>query len=99
MPAYVIAEIQVEDQEAYERYKMMHPPIMEAFGGRFLARGGAIELLEGAWNPKRLVVIEFPDVVTARRWWESPEYAKAKAIRQSATHTNMILLEGLPRGL
>ena len=70
MPAYVIAHIDVKDPVRYEDYKRMVPPSIAAFGGRFLARGGATETLEGEWRPKRLVIVEFPSA-RARAWWHS----------------------------
>jgi uncharacterized protein (DUF1330 family) len=98
MPAYVVVEVAIQDAETYERYKLLAPPSIGAYGGRYLARGGAIEVLEGSWNPPRLVILEFPTVERARAWWNSPEYAPAKALRQSCTQTDMLLLEGLPPG-
>jgi uncharacterized protein (DUF1330 family) len=64
------------------------------YGGRYLVRGGAAETLEGSWVPKRLVILEFPNTQRARDWWSSPEYAAAKALRQSCASTLMILVEG-----
>ena len=69
MPAYVIAHIDVKDPVKYEDYKKMSPVSIEKFGGRFIARGGKAESLEGSWQPKRLVLIEFPSVEVARQWW------------------------------
>jgi uncharacterized protein (DUF1330 family) len=98
MAAYVIVEIAIQDAETYERYKTMAPPSIAAYGGRYLVRGGAVEVLEGSWNPPRFVILEFPTVERARAWWNSPEYAPAKALRQTCTQTDMILVEGLPPG-
>lgn len=94
MPAYVIVEITVLDPAKYDRYKELAPPSIAAYGGRYLVRGGASEPLEGGWTPARLVILEFPDAGRARAWWGSPEYAEAKALRQSAAHTEMLLVEG-----
>ena len=96
MPAYVVVQIEVEDSAQYEEYKRLAPPSIAAYGGRYLVRGGPSTLLEGDWQPARLVVLEFPDAARARAWWASPEYAPAKAIRQSCARTRMLLVEGAP---
>ena len=93
MPAYVIVQIDIEDPATYERYKALAPASIAAYGGRYLVRGGASEVLEGSWRPPRLVILEFPDRARARAWWDSPEYASAKALRQSCAHTEMLLVE------
>ena len=96
MPAYVAVQIAIQDPAAYERYKALAPPSIAAYDGRYLVRGGATETLEGAWAPPRFVILEFPDMDRARAWWASPEYAEAKALRQSCADTEMLLVEGLP---
>ena len=96
MPAYVVVEIEVNDAETYARYKELAPPSIAAYGGHYLVRGGATELLEGSWRPPRFVILEFPSVERARAWWASPEYAPAKALRQASAQTDMILVDGLP---
>ncbi len=96
MPAYVVVEVAVHDAQTYERYKQLAPPAITAYGGRYLARGGATEALEGEWKPPRFVILEFPTVERARAWWNSPEYAAAKAMCQASTETRMLLVEGLP---
>jgi uncharacterized protein (DUF1330 family) len=95
MPAYVIAHIDVKDPTRYEDYKRMSPISIEKFGGRFIARGGKTESLEGTWQPKRLVLIEFPSVERAREWWASEEYAPAKALRQATSTGDLVVVEGL----
>lgn len=67
----------------------------DPYGGKFLVRGGAVEVLEGSWDPRRLVVVEFPDVEQARAWWSCAEYKKPKRLRQATTTTQMIVVEGL----
>jgi uncharacterized protein (DUF1330 family) len=94
MPAYVVVQIAVEDPIAYERYKVLAPPSIAVYGGRYLIRGGHSEVLEGTWKPARLVVLEFPSVAQARAWWASREYAPAKALRQRCAQTEMLLIEG-----
>ena len=95
MPAYVIADIEITNPKEYEHYRAMVPPTIAAFGGRFIARGGKIESLEGAWQPHRLIILEFPDAATARRWYDSAEYAEAKRVRQAHSRGSLVLVDGL----
>jgi uncharacterized protein (DUF1330 family) len=95
MLAYVVVDIDIHDPVAYEEYKRLAPPAIAAYGGRYLVRGGALGVLEGDWEPRRFVVLEFPTVERARAWWASPEYAAAKALRQSCARTEMIVVAGL----
>ena len=95
MPAYVLVELSIYDPELYEEYKKLTPETIEAYGGRFVVRGGAAELLEGEWNPERIVLLEFPSAERAREWWESEEYTRARLIRQRAAETRMIILKGV----
>jgi uncharacterized protein (DUF1330 family) len=95
MAAYVVVDVQVKDPVRYEEYRKTVAATLQAYGGRFLARGGKVEQLEGSWSPKRLVIVEFPDLATAKAWWSSTEYAGPKAVRQSASHTEMIVVEGI----
>ncbi len=95
MPAYVAVQVTVKDPDRYERYKGMAPPTIAKYGGRYLARGGKSEVLEGSWHPARFVILEFPTAERAREWWNSEEYAEAKALRQATTETEMLLIEGL----
>ena len=94
MAAYVLVEVEVTDPTTYEEYKQLTPATLAVYGGKFVVRGGASETLEGDWKPNRVVVLEFPSVEQAKTWWSSPEYSKAKAIRQRAASTRMIVLEG-----
>ena len=94
MAAYVVVQIAVEDPTAYEEYKALAPASIAAYGGRYVVRGGRSEVLEGSWQPSRLVVLEFPTADRARAWWGSAEYAPAKAIRQRCARTEMLLIEG-----
>jgi uncharacterized protein (DUF1330 family) len=95
MPAYLIAEVEVTDPAAYEGYKKLTPAAIAAYGGKFLVRGGAIDGKEGGWNPTRLVVVEFASMEQARKFYDSPEYAPALAIRKAASRSRLILAEGL----
>jgi len=94
MPAYVVVEIAIEDPATYERYKTLAPPSIAKYRGRYLVRGGTNEALEGVWKPERFVILQFESADMARRWWSSPEYAEAKALRQSCAETKMLLLDG-----
>lgn len=94
MAGYIVVEIEVVDQAGYDEYKILAPASIKEYGGRYLARGGACETLEGGWAPKRLVVLEFPSVEKARAWWSSDSYAGPKALRQRTAKTRMVLIEG-----
>ncbi len=95
MSAYVIVDIDITDPATYAGYMTLSPAAVAAYGGRFLARGGRTEKLEGEWTPKRLVILEFENTDRAKQWLNSPEYAPAKAIRHKAAHSNMIVVEGV----
>lgn len=94
MPAFVINDMEVTDPDSFQRYAQLSPATVAQYGGRFLARGGRIELLEGDHTPKRLVIIEFPDVDRAKEWLNSAEYAPARELRHKASRSNMIVVEG-----
>jgi uncharacterized protein (DUF1330 family) len=96
MAAYVLAEVDVTNPEGYKEYTARVPATIAKYGGRFLVRGGAAETLEGDWPKVRRVIIEFPDVETAKRWWNSPEYEKPKAMRLANSSGRLIVLEGAP---
>lgn len=95
MPAYLIADVDVTDPVQYEQYKKLAPPAIAQYGGRYLVRGGAHETMEGTWVPRRLVILEFPDMARARAFYESPEYAAARAARKNAATGNFVIVEGL----
>lgn len=94
MPAYVLVDVQVTDPVAYEGYKALAGPSVAEHGGRFLSRGGAASVLEGDRVPGRVVVLEFPDADTARRWYDSPSYRAARAAREGAATASFVLVEG-----
>ena len=94
MSAYVIVDIEVTDPEAYEDYRRQVPPLVTKYGGKYLVRGGAFEILEGDWTLNRLVVIEFPSIKAAKEFYDSEEYSPVKAIRLKATNSNLVLVEG-----
>ena len=95
MAAYIVVEVTVTDPEGFAPYREMVPPTVAAYGGKYLARGGALTPLEGGWDPQRITVLEFPDVARAQAWWDSQEYAEAKAIRQRTTETKMVIVAGV----
>jgi len=96
MPAYAVVTIDIHDLAAYERYKLAAPPSIGLYGGKYLTRGGEVEVREGEWPARRFVILEFPDMATARRWHDSPEYAPARAQRGACATTVMLFAEGLP---
>jgi uncharacterized protein (DUF1330 family) len=93
--AYVIVDVEITDPETYAEYVKVVPPTIAAFGGRFIVRGGESENLEGDWIPKRVVVLEFESVDIAKQWWASEDYKAPKALRQSASVANMIVVAGV----
>ena len=95
MAAYVIVDIKVTDPDTYQRYVEVAPSTIEHYGGRYVVRGGAAEKLEGDWDPNRVVVLEFESVEQAKAWWASEEYREPKALRQSASTANMVVVQGL----
>lgn len=95
MAAYVIVEIEVTDPQLYEEYKRRAPPTIAQFGGKYLARGGAVDVLEGEWSPARLVILEFASSARAHAWWNSEEYRGPKGMRQRSANTKMVVLEGI----
>ncbi|HUQ82918.1 MAG TPA: DUF1330 domain-containing protein [Gemmatimonadaceae bacterium] len=96
MSAYVCVEVNIHDPERYSKYKDMAPPSIYQYGGKYIARGGACETLEGGWSPPRFVILEFENMDRAKAWWASPEYAEAKKLRHATASSKMIVLEGLP---
>jgi uncharacterized protein (DUF1330 family) len=95
MAAYVIAHIDVKDPVRYEDYKTMVPPSIAKFGGRFIARGGKAEVLEGTWQPKRLVIVEFPTIEAARQWYASEDYRAARDLRQATSSGDLVVIDGV----
>jgi uncharacterized protein (DUF1330 family) len=95
MPAYVIVEIEVTDPVGYEEYKKGASATVLAKGGKYIVRGGKTEVLEGDWQPKRLVLLEFPSMDRAKEWLSCEEYREPRAMRHRTAKTNMILVEGV----
>jgi uncharacterized protein (DUF1330 family) len=95
MSAYVIVEIEVTDPAGYEEYKKLAPAAVALYGGKYIARGGKNETLEGVWQPNRLVILEFPSMEQAKAWVNSPEYAPARAMRHKYAKSKMVVVEGI----
>lgn len=95
MTAYVIVDIEVTDPEGYKEYAKMAPATVTLYGGKYIARGGHNETLEGDWQAKRLVILEFPSVEQAKSWVNSPEYAPARKLRHQYARSNMVVVEGV----
>ena len=93
MPAYFIAEVEITNPTDYQPYRDQAGPIIEQYGGRFVARGGKTELLEGSPEPQRVVIIEFADTAAARRWYNSPEYQAVLPIRLANSHSRAFIIE------
>jgi uncharacterized protein (DUF1330 family) len=95
MTAYVIVDIEVLDPIMYEEYKKLAPATIELYGGRYLARGGRTEKLEGDWTPSRLVIPQFESLEQAKKWVNSPEYSEARKMRLATTNSKMVMIEGV----
>ena len=95
MSAYVVIEIVVKNPEWYEEYKILAPLAIAAYGGKYIARGGRAENLEGSWQPNRIVILEFESVEKAKQWLDSEEYQEAKALRHKYASSNAIVVEGV----
>ncbi|TPI27497.1 DUF1330 domain-containing protein [Mesorhizobium sp. B3-2-1] len=95
MPAYVISDVTVRDEEALQTYRSRAAASIARYGGRYLVRGGQVQTLEGEWHPELLIVVEFPDIEQARRWYASAEYATALEVRDAALDRRLILVDGM----
>jgi uncharacterized protein (DUF1330 family) len=95
MSAYVILDIEVIDPVQYDAYRKLAPATVTMYGGKYLARGGKTEAVEGDWKPSRLVILEFASFEQAKTWLNSPEYCAIKPIRLQSTHSKTVILEGV----
>jgi uncharacterized protein (DUF1330 family) len=95
MPAYLIYDVEIHDSAAYGEFMERVKPLVEEMGGIYLARGGAHEVLEGDWNPTRIVLFQFPDMDSARALFNSDAYAPLKELRQSCSTGNVVIVEGV----
>ena len=96
MAAYVIADTEIVDRTRGERYRELAQKTIIQYGGRYIVRGGAVDAIEGGWEPKLFVVVEFPSMARAREWYRSPEYAEALKLRDAALRRRLIFVEGVP---
>jgi uncharacterized protein (DUF1330 family) len=95
MAAYIIADVDVTDSAKYEEYRQKVPAVITKHGGRYLARGGATEVLEGSWAPRRAVIVEFPSMAALKAFWDSPEYRPLRAIREASARSMLVAVEGI----
>jgi uncharacterized protein (DUF1330 family) len=93
--AYLIVEIDILDPDGYEEYKKLAGATVKKYGGKYIARGGRTEVLEGDWNPKRIVVLQFDSTQRAKDWLNCEEYREPRKMRHRTAKTNMILVEGI----
>jgi uncharacterized protein (DUF1330 family) len=95
MTAYVIVDINVIDPIRYEEYKKLAAPAVEMYGGKYIARGGKTETLEGDWSPTRLVILQFENMEQAIAWHDSMEYSGAKTLRHETAISKMVVIDGV----
>ena len=95
MTAYVIVDINVTDPIRYEEYKKLAAPTVEMYGGKYIARGGKTETLEGHWSPMRLVILQFENMEQAKNWHDSIEYSEAKHLRHETAISKMVVIDGI----
>jgi uncharacterized protein (DUF1330 family) len=95
MPAYFVAELDVTNPTGMEPYRAAVPATIAQYGGRYLSRGGAIELIEGGPEPKRIVILEFADAAAVKRWYNSPEYQKILPLRLDNSTGRAFIVEGI----
>lgn len=95
MTAYVIVDINVTDPVRYEDYKKLAAPTVEMYGGKYIARGGKSETLEGDWTPTRLVILQFENIEQAKAWHDSVEYSEAKHLRHATAISQMVVIDGV----
>ena len=95
MPAYMIADINIINAERYEEYRAAVRDAVQKHGGTYLVRAGGVKVLEGTWNPARMVIVQFPSMADAERFYKCADFLAARALRQNAAMVNMILTEGI----
>ncbi len=95
MPAFLIADIEVQDEDTYTAYRSANPDIVNQYGGRYVALGGQVEVLEGDWHPRRTVIIEFPDMAALKSFYDSEEYSKLREIRWRSADSRLVAIETL----
>ena len=95
MPAFLIADIDVKDADVYQDYRSANPDIVNKFGGRYVALGGEVNVLEGDWHPNRTVIIEFPDMDALMAFYSSEEYVALREIRWRSAESRLVAIETL----
>ncbi len=95
MAAYLVVDIAITNPAQFENYKKLAPAAIAKFGGRYLIRGGAYEVLEGNWKPQRVTVVEFDSMEIAKAFYASPEYQAAIKVRTGAANMNALLVQGV----
>jgi uncharacterized protein (DUF1330 family) len=95
MAVYAVTNIRISDPDRYAEYREQAPQTIAHYGGKYLARGGEVEVLEGEWTPQRLVILEFESMERFKEWYDSPEYAPLKQLRGETTDSDFVVLEGL----
>lgn len=94
MSAYLILDVDIHDPEKYKEYMKLAKPMVEAHGGKYHVRGGPFEIMDGSWQPTRLVIIEYPDMASAKAMYESEEYKPLKKIRETCSTGHTVIVEG-----
>jgi uncharacterized protein (DUF1330 family) len=95
MPAYLIVDLEITDPAAFADYRAAVSAVIHKHGGEYLVRGGATRVLEGDWEPQRLVVVRFPNQLALNAFWDDPEYQPLKELRQRAARAKVVAVEGL----
>ena len=94
MAVYAVVNIRISDPDRYAEYREQAPPTIAHYGGKYLARGGKVEVLEGEWTHQRLVILEFESIERFNEWYNSPEYAPLKQVRGETTVSDFVVVEG-----
>ncbi|MEK9285114.1 DUF1330 domain-containing protein [Bradyrhizobium sp. ISRA442] len=95
MAAYVISEVEMRDVASFEAYRTLAAKTIAQYGGRYLVRGGAADVVEGGPPPRTIIIVEFPSMARAREWYASPEYAEALKLRRTALERRLLFVEGV----
>lgn len=95
MPAYVIFDVEIRDMNRYQEYMKGVKPVIEAAGGKYLARGGHHKVYEGDWQPRRIVLFEFPSVADFESFYNGPAYLALRPLRDACSSARLVSVEGL----
>jgi uncharacterized protein (DUF1330 family) len=95
MAAYLVVDIDVTNPTQFEEYKKLAPAAIAKYGGRYIIRGGAYEVIEGNWKPQRVTVVEFDSMEKGKAFYNSPEYQTAIKARAGAANMRMLLVQGV----